>query len=152
MEAKVTKDSVGSEATTQGGHAGGMKSPPARAKRLAGYASFEQYMEKYLRGRAPAISETDFPYWSQRASSVIDQATFNRLEDAETLKKNEEAVVLCCCELAEYAQVTEEHRGLQSVSITGHSMSFDKKQQRADVLEIVQRYLYITGLLFAGVP
>ena len=118
---------------------------------MAGYADYAQYTTLYLLGREPAIAELDFPFWSQRASNRVDMYTFDRLKDADTLAAHENAVVLAVCELAEYLNKIDEFKGLQSVSITGHSMSFDGKQQQADADEIIKRHLAFTGLLYAGV-
>lgn len=115
------------------------------------YATWEDYTDIFLLGREPSILQADFLFWERRARTEIDKVTFGRLKDSDTLLRNRDAVILATCELAEYfsADVVQESTGLSSVSVTGHSMSFDKTG--SEEWEIIERHLGNTGLLFAGV-
>ena len=115
------------------------------------YASWENYRSLYLLEKDPVIPETDFPHYAKMASAKVDASTFGRLKREETFELHKDEVSLCVCELAEFLFTTNDQRGLSSVSVTGHSMSFDKKQNKQDIREIITRYLGDTGLLFSGV-
>ena len=117
---------------------------------MTGYATWKDYI-KYRAGSEPVIAEADFPLWSKRASVRLDLLTFDRLHDKKTLKNHREAVIEAVCEIAEFLVKIDEFKGLTSLSVTGHSLSFDKKQNDSVVSEVAMRYLAHTGLLYRGV-
>lgn len=113
------------------------------------YATWEDYKSKYLLGREPSIPQKEFPFWAQQASTYVDAVTFERLHDVDTLASHETAVILAVCALAEHLYATAESRGITSVSVTGHSIAYDKTGK--EQTEIVRLHLGNTGLLYRGV-
>lgn len=117
------------------------------------YASWEDYNSIFLLGKEPSISQADFPFWERRARTHVDLVTFDHLHNVDVLEQHREAVILCVCELAEHyaSDIMQESRGLSSISITGHSMSFEKDSTANAEREVVLRYLGNTGLLYRGI-
>jgi len=110
------------------------------------YATQQDYID-WLQGRLGIIPLTEFPFWASRASEEIDAITFGRaksVEDTEVL----ELVIKATCEYAEHLFVTFEQRGVVSVSVTGHSITYDKSGR--DKQSILRRLLGETGLLYKG--
>ena len=119
---------------------------------MTAYAIWDDYVE-YLKGREPSVPESGFEHWSRRASAYIDAITFDRLKDPITLELHKEKVIAATCELAEYysSDVVQESKGLQSVSVTGHSMTFNKSgDTEKETRNIVSLHLANTGLLYRG--
>ena len=120
------------------------------------YADEKFYTEKYLLGRKPVIS-IGFPFYARQASQMIDQYTFSRLKDLETVP---EAVQMCCCELAEAEHQRErqqkESGGKASEKIGTYSVSFASSQESAAAARekqyrIIMKWLAGTGLCYQGV-
>lgn len=128
------------------------------------YTSYNYYESGYLMGRAPKLSEDEFPLWEKQAERVLNQYTFSRLASNFGLITDD--VKDCACELAELLyqadkstqQAAEQGGILQSYSNDGESGTFDVSQstfteegKAKKTREIVYRYLGNTGLLYAGV-
>lgn len=118
------------------------------------YATQDEYAE-WLMGRSGVIPLAEFPFWSSRASSEIDLATFNRLHNAETLAEHEAAVIVTTCELAEilFTTTATSEKTLSSMSIGSYSESYvkdDKDETRKRIDGVLRRGLAMTGLLFRG--
>lgn len=130
------------------------------------YAEYSDYENSYLCGREPVIPYESFPYWEKQARSEVDKHTFGRLVANEGLVT--EQVKDCTCELAELlyradqARQQAEAQGgaglLSSYSNDGDSGTFDLSQsvytetgKAVKIREIILRYLFRTGLLYAGV-
>lgn len=130
------------------------------------YADYEFYTQVYLLGRKPKITEDDFPFWEREARTEIDRLTFNRLKADSSLIPDE--VKYCACALAELYfeadSVKESARSqglagpISSWSNDGQSGSVDLSQSQytesgmvKEKSKIIHRYLYHTGLLYAGV-
>lgn len=109
-------------------------------------ASWEDYNTKYLLGREPLVPETEFEYWARQASGYLDFRTSDRLKDEDVLDEHYEKVILATCELAEYLWRTEDSIGKTAESIAGHSITYQKGEERA----IIIKHLGNTGLLYRG--
>ena len=115
------------------------------------YVEWADYVGTFLTGREPSVSEADFPFWERRAASAVDALTFDRLKEPDVFDRHRKSVILCVCELAEYyaSDTLQDSAGISSVSVTGHSITFDKTGK--EPLDIIRRHLWSTGLLFRGV-
>lgn len=114
------------------------------------------YKDKYLLGHKPAIS-AGFSFYARHASIILDQHTFDRLKDIQTVP---EAVRMCCCELAEAEFEKEKLRkasgGKTSEKVGTYSVSFGTAQESAQAAaeeqrSIVIKWLASTGLCYQGV-
>jgi len=124
---------------------------------MAGYATWEEYNNDYLLGRAPTIPETEFNYWIREASNKIDYYTFDRLISTYMMELYNDELIECSCKLAEFLygtnNVAMESAGISSVSITGHSITYDKTDGNSiadKAKDIVSLYFAHTGLMFRG--
>ena len=92
----------------------------------------------------------------REASVIIDQNTFDRVSSLDSVP---EEVKNCCCELAEVVAQKEkalkQSSGKTSESVQGWSVSFQSrddiiKEFKTQVRETIFKWLYNTGLLYAG--
>lgn len=112
----------------------------------------------------------DLTYYAEKWVGNVDNATFPRYLMNATLKIKQyigdnigdnipDEVKNCCCELAEYLYRDELERvsgGVSSESVGGWSKSYEtaearKKSSDKNIHDIIYKWLYGTGLLFAGV-
>ena len=122
------------------------------------YADIEFYKSQYLLGRAPKISDADFPYWAMLASGEIRQRTFNRTDRLEEIP---EEVGMCCCELAEKMYSVESVKDetgmiLQSYGNDGETGTYKTEDLseagiRKSMDQIIRKWLVNTGLMYCGV-
>ena len=120
------------------------------------YADEAFYNENYLLGKKPVIS-SGFLFYARQASMIIDCYTFGRLEYVENVP---EAVMMCCCELAEAVFQSEDQQnksdGKISEKIGTYSVSFASAKEATDAAAerqraIVMKWLEDTGLCYQGV-
>lgn len=112
------------------------------------YADYAYYTENYLLGKEAVIPTASFSFYANKASRIIDRATWNRATDTDPVKQ-------CCCELAEQCynediakdKPQSEKVGDYSVSYSASSYEDNQKAQQA----IIRRHLADTGLLYCGV-
>lgn len=121
------------------------------------YADYAYYSGTY---QGTAISEDAFAALVRRASLVIDEITFNRLNSGWTVT---DAVRMATCAVAEALKQYEAAEqsavsaaGLNSENNDGYSISYqDAKTVRAAIdstkLEAARPYLIYTGLMDRGV-
>lgn len=121
-----------------------------------GYADDDFYKNEYLLERKPVIT-AGFPFYARKASQVIDQYTFGRLEGPAKIP---EAARMCCCELAEAEYQREKQQresgGKTSERLGTYSVSFasDQDSAAAEVREqrqVIMKWLGDTGLCYQGV-
>jgi len=110
------------------------------------YADLEFYKQDFLIGRKSAIPDDDFLFYSSKATTTIDELTFNRLLQNEYNEGIMKKVKLCCCELAEHHYLYEGTEGKTQENISGYSATYAKGIE----YQIAQRYLTMTGLLYRG--
>lgn len=120
------------------------------------YVDEEFYKNKYLLGKKPVIS-TGFDFYARSASQIIDQYTFDRLNELTDIP---EEVRMCCCEVAEAEFRREKRReeagGKTSEKIGTYSVSFGSVKEAAEAVNreqrnIILRWLGGTGLCYQGV-
>ena len=120
------------------------------------YADEAFYNEIYLLGKKPVIS-SGFLFYARQASMIIDRYTFGRLDYVENVP---EAVMMCCCELAEAVFQSEDQQnksdGKISEKIGTYSVSFASAKEATDAAAerqraIVMKWLEDTGLCYQGV-
>ena len=118
------------------------------------YADSDFYTREYLSGRQAVISPAVFPYYARKASSYIDQYTFDGI-DADNVP---DVVKMCCCELAEtlfrlenspsFGGVTSERVG--DISRTYESGEVKQQSLNVSIKNVVHAWLLNTGLLYRG--
>jgi hypothetical protein len=117
------------------------------------YASYNYYVTRYLRGREPRISETDFNFYAERASDRIDIVTSNRLINIEA-PDIPVRVKDCVCAMAEDAFAEAEIATMANTVIAapaGEHVTVPKARTIAESESaqnrIVQGYLSGMGIL-----
>jgi hypothetical protein len=118
------------------------------------YADSDFYMREYLGGKQAVISPALFPFYARKASSYIDQYTFDRLQGAEI----PEAVKMCCCELAETLYRIENsptYNGVASERVGDISVNYESGASRQQSLNnsiksVITTWLINTGLMYRG--
>lgn len=130
------------------------------------YTDYSYYVEYYLLGRSPAVSEEDFPFWEKQAEKELDKYTFGRLRADESLVSDD--VKDCACAITELlykadkASSSADSNGLAgplvSWSNDGESGSVDLSNsvytatgKQAEIRRLVFLHLGNTGLLYQGV-
>ena len=120
---------------------------------MTAYADYDFYTDKYLGRIIP--NENDFAYYALRASEIIDNKTFGRINEITP------AVKMACCAAADelYSDASARAKaagGISSESVDGYSVSYrayDAKsgaESKKRVYDAVKRYLANTGLMFRG--
>lgn len=102
------------------------------------------------------ISQADFKRAENKARSVINHLTFNRID----WEKADNNIKMCLCELAEHiiqsekvlqgSAIASETVGEHSVSYAGYGEKSGGSSGAADEREIVSKYLLHTGLMYRG--
>lgn len=115
------------------------------------YASFDDYTALYFGKKIS--TEAEFTAPSERASEIIDSATFDRAKDnidediARKLK-------LCCCAITEQIIIYENGtRQKSSEKIGSYSVTYADRSDaeiRNKYRSILMQYLGNTGLLYRG--
>lgn len=130
------------------------------------YTDYSYYVEYYLLGRSPVVSEEDFPFFEKQAEKELDKYTFGRLRDDESLISDD--VKDCACAIAELlyksdkASFSADSCGLAgplvSWSNDGESGSVDLSNsiytatgKQSEIRRLVFLHLGNTGLLYQGV-
>lgn len=127
------------------------------------FATYKFYTSEYLMGRAPSISEEEYPFWESEAEMEINARTFGRLQRDKKLLNDQ--VKKCACAVAELLykadRMEKQNSGagpLVSYSNDGESGTFDLSEsvltesgKRAKIADICRKYLLRTGLLYAGI-
>ena len=121
------------------------------------YADFDYYKDAYLGGLIS--NESEYERLATRAATEIDYYTLGRAyNQADT-----DAVKMCACAVAEQfltiaaAQATSTSDAeLQSESVGSYSRTYRASADRtatarAEIRNIINRYLATTGLLYRGV-
>lgn len=120
---------------------------------MTAYADYAFYTDKYLGRIIP--NENDFAYYALRASEIIDNKTFGRINEITP------AVQLACCAAADelYSDASAKAKaasGVSSESVDGYSVSYraynaeSEKTAEKRVNAAIKRYLGGTGLMFRG--
>ena len=120
---------------------------------MTAYADYAFYTDKYLGRIIP--NENDFAYYALRASEIIDNKTFGRINEITP------AVQLACCAAADelYSDASARAKaasGVSSESVDGYSVSYRAYNTEAEkaaekrVNAAIKRYLGSTGLMFRG--
>lgn len=126
------------------------------------YVDFTYYQSTY---GGTAINADSFIKYERKARIALDNFTFNRLKDDNTLITND--VKDCLCEMMEKAYGIEQEEAatdgktITSESVDGHSVSFaisDSQKNEIDqsritkikLYNIAKDYLGNTGLLYRG--
>ena len=120
---------------------------------MTAYADYAFYTDKYLGRIIP--NENDFAYYALRASEIIDNKTFGRINEITP------AVQLACCAAADelYSDASAKAKaasGVSSESVDGYSVSYRAYNTEAEkvaekrVNVAIKRYLGSTGLMFRG--
>lgn len=117
------------------------------------YADNDFYTNEYLCDKKAVISAAYFPFYARKASSYINQYTFDNI--GENIP---ECVRLCCCELAEAlftidnspsaSGLTSERVG--DLSVTYESSEVRRKSLPETIKGIVYSWLADSGLLYRG--
>lgn len=87
-----------------------------------------------------------FPLWERRAEAELLLLTSGRKPLAE-----EEKAKMCVCEIAEYLFDVASRRGIESENNDGYSVSYQNRDIKTDIVNIVKTYLGGTDLLYRGV-
>lgn len=123
------------------------------------YTTHEFYTNKYLQGRTAVLDTANFPYWERKASMIIQNYTFNRIDVNKPVL---EVVQMCTCELTEWLFKKEKSgieeintKGVSSESNSHYSVSFESAEKRkqaelTEQMEIINLWLSNTGLLYRG--
>ena len=113
-----------------------------------GYIDRTFYVDEYLLGREPVLSETDFDYWEAQARFWVDFYTFGRIKkDANLLEEFKSDIGIALCELAEFLYNSEGSIDKQSESISGgRSTTYIKGIE----YNICLKHLFMTGLMYRG--
>lgn len=120
---------------------------------MTAYADYAFYTDKYLGRIIP--NENDFAYYALRASEIIDNKTFGRINEITP------AVQLACCAAADelYSDASARAKaasGVSSESVDGYSVSYrayDTEAEKAAEKKVnaaIKLYLGSTGLMFRG--
>lgn len=123
------------------------------------YANYVFYKDDFLLGRKPIIAENDFNFYANKASRLIDKATYGKAEIAYNEPTSEtsirETLGCCCCELAEmYYKRDNEKQDIVSEKVGEFSVSYN---HQADIdfnkliNFVIRTHLANTGLLYCGV-
>lgn len=130
------------------------------------YADYNYYIQEYLVGKKPVISETEFRYFEKQAEKEIDLRTFSRIRANQTLLTID--VKECACAVAEFLCEAENvireasAQGLagplvswsndgESGSIDINHSNYTESGKKAKIKDLIYYYLGNTGLLYAGV-
>lgn len=116
------------------------------------YAEYGFYLNDYLKGREAALNKSDFDFYAVKATKVIEQYTFGRVETVTDDVKN------CCCELAECLQSehsADNQSGKTSESVGSYSVSYASatdrhRESQQEYSRILHLWLGDTGLLYRG--
>jgi len=110
------------------------------------YATYTDYTT-YLSGRKAKLTQTEYPYYGQKATIYMDSIAPNLAAATVTDK-----IKSCCCEIAEMLKVEESRNGIQSENNDGYSVSYRTDLPIAvNINSTMQFYLSGTGLLYRGV-
>jgi hypothetical protein len=125
---------------------------------MAVYVDYSYYTTVYL---GTAISATDFPRLAMRASTVIDQLTFNRVAAVVTAATDTaliDKLKMATCAVAEIQQDRDESNGadgltserLGNYSVTYGANSAAAKSHLQKCAEAARLCLAQTGLMYPG--
>lgn len=116
------------------------------------YADEDFYKNNYLCGKN-AVIDTAFSFYARSATQKIKLYTCDNIDESDI----PECVKMCCCELAErlYSYEQSDNNGVSSESVGGWSKSYEsasnkQRNLKADIREIVYKWLSGTGLLYRG--
>ena len=115
------------------------------------YADFAYYTDTY---KGAVLDAASFDLYSMKATLIIRQHTFNRIEDDNI----PDDVKMCCCELAELIyshDKTKTGNGIASEKVGDYSVSFVNTLDivtlnKSKQTEIINNWLLMTGLLYRG--
>lgn len=113
---------------------------------MAVLVKWEDYKD-YLSGREPPIPEKDFSNVARKTMRRINSRMTNGFIPDDVFEQHKDLIVDVFCELAELVYTQEEQLGLNSNSITGQSLSFDKSG--TEEKRIISQ-LWTTRLLYMG--
>lgn len=102
------------------------------------------YNENY--GGDTKIPASAFSLWERRAKAELLDITAGRIAD-----KDEDAIKMCICEMAELMYDYCHTRGLESENNDGYSVHYTKRDIKKELLKIANTYLGKTGYLYRGV-
>lgn len=94
------------------------------------------------------VSESDFPFLSERASEYVSYITAGRATDES------EAVKKACCALVDEMNEMDTSGNIASETVGGHSISYADVGAMAKnkrLMSVAKMYLAFTGLLYCGV-
>lgn len=126
------------------------------------YVTYEYYTDTF---GGTAISSENFTLFERKARVSLDNFTFNRIKDDETLI--DDTIKECICTMMDKAYSIEQETAatdgkvISSESVDGHSMSYaisDSQKNEIDqsnitkvkLYNIAKEYLWSTGLLYRG--
>ena len=133
---------------------------------MAQYVDFTYYTDAANGFGGTTIPEADFPKYERRSRVFIDDITFNRLKDDNTLI--DDTVKECLCEIMECNYKLDQEEAetggklISSETIDQHSVTYavsDIEKNEVDksrinftkLYNIARQYLGNTGLLYRGV-
>lgn len=119
------------------------------------YADYDFYTNDY---HGFMISESEFPYFSERASAYIDSVTFGRAKKlSEDNLKLVKLAVCACCETYKSVQKNPDTLGISSETVGDHTISYTSTSAAQTAIETgnalyrnVKQYLGHTGLMYKG--
>lgn len=112
------------------------------------YATYTDYTT-WLSGRTAKIVATDFPFYANKATRLMDKITVGKTKESLTVL---DEMKNCCCELAEMLLAEESrNRNVKSENNDGYSVTYDETQTvDSRAKDICLEYLLDTGLLYKG--
>lgn len=118
------------------------------------YANNTYYTETYLVGKEAVIDAASFDFYARKATQIIKQNTFNRVDDSSI----PEEVKMCCCELAELAYKAEKDKikaNVSSEKVGSYSVEYKapekiEQEYNTGVNTALYSWLVMTGLLYRG--
>ena len=123
------------------------------------YADYTFYVETYLQGKTPTITEAEFNYLEQQAGVQIRKYTIGR-SDSYTGDEVKMAACAAAEKLSDINQahesmgvgvgVTSEHVGEYSVSYSGNTVKELSEMTTKEVRKVIYDWLLPTGLLYRG--
>lgn len=109
------------------------------------FVDYTYYTDAFKGSR---VSESDFPFLSERASEYVLYITAGRAtEDNDAVKK-------ACCALVDEMQEMDTSGNIASETVGGHSISYADVGAMAKskrLMSVAKTYLAFTGLMYCGV-
>lgn len=119
---------------------------------MTAWADYSYYVDTYLAGREPTVSEADFRSYAVNATAYVRRVTGDTIDDSDV--PDEARYAVCAISEALYASETARTRGIASETVGDLSVSYESASSRetalaAQLADIVRTWL--TPWMYLGV-